>query len=74
MYEACSETLVVVVVFVFNVPQIAKVIWRQGHVLKSHLTDWFSQKSNLQPLVYKASGLSTTTQRLLLETIETHAF
>ena len=26
--------------FVFNVPPTAKVIWRQGHGLKSHLTDW----------------------------------
>ena len=30
----------VVVVFVFNVPPTAKVIWRRGHGLKSHLTDW----------------------------------
>ena len=30
----------VVVVFVFNVPPTAKVIWRQGHGLKSHPTDW----------------------------------
>ena len=29
-----------VVVFVFNVPQTAKVIWRQGQGLKSHPTDW----------------------------------
>ena len=28
----------VVVVFVFNVPSTAKVIWRQGHCLKSHPT------------------------------------
>ena len=31
---------IVVVVFVFNVPPTAKVIWRQGHGLKSHPTDW----------------------------------
>ena len=30
----------IVVVFVFNVPPTAKVIWRQGHCLKSHPTDW----------------------------------
>ena len=28
------------VVFVFNVPPRAKVIWRRGHGLKSHPTDW----------------------------------
>ena len=59
------ETVVVVVVLVFNVPPTAKVIWRQGHGLKSHPTDWRSRESNLRPLVYKASGLSTTPQRLL---------
>ena len=32
--------VVVVVVFVFNVPPTAKVIWRRGHGLKSHPTDW----------------------------------
>ena len=31
---------IVVVVFVFNVPPTAKVIWRWGHGLKSHPTDW----------------------------------
>ena len=31
---------IVVVVFVFNVPPKAKVIWRRGHGLKSHPTDW----------------------------------
>ena len=30
------------VVFVFNVPPTAKVIWRQGHGLKSHPTDWWT--------------------------------
>ena len=29
-----------VVLFVFNVPPTAKVIWRRGHGLKSHPTDW----------------------------------
>ena len=28
------------VAFVFNDPPTAKVIWRRGHGLKSHLTDW----------------------------------
>ena len=47
---SCIEAQVVislvsnVVVFVgcvcVNVPLTAKVIWRQGHGLKSHLTDW----------------------------------
>ena len=51
--------------FVFNVPPTAKVIWRWGHGLKSQPTDWRSWESNLRPLVYKASGLSTIPQRLL---------
>ena len=50
----------VVVVFVFNVPPTAKVIWGRGHSLKSHPKDWWSRESKLQSLVYKASGLSTT--------------
>ena len=29
-----------VVVFMFNVPPTAKVIWRRGHCIKSHPTDW----------------------------------
>ena len=62
--ELCVQYLVIVV-FVFNVPPTAKVIWRQGHSLKSHLTDWWSRESNLGPLVYKASSLSTTPQQLL---------
>ena len=52
--------------FVFNVPPTAKVIWRRGHGLKSYPTDWRSRESNLRPLVYNASGLSTTPQQLLL--------
>ena len=52
--------------FVLNVKPTAKVIWRWAHSLKSHRTDWRSWESNLQPLVYKASGLSTTPQWLLL--------
>ena len=32
--------------------------WRLIHGLKSHLTDWWSRGSNLQPQVYKASGLN----------------
>ena len=50
----------------FNIPPTAKVIWRRGHSLKSHPTDWWSRESNLRPLVYKASSLSTTPQWLLL--------
>ena len=59
------EAFAFVVVLVFNVPPTAKVIWRRGHGFKSHPTDWRSRESNLRPLVYKASGLSTTPQRLL---------
>ena len=47
----------------FNIQPTAKVIWGQGHGLKSHLTDktdWGSTEMNLQPLVYEASGLSIT--------------
>ena len=51
--------VVAAVVFVFNVPPTAQVIWRRGHDLKSRLTDWLSRGSNLQPIVFKASGLST---------------
>ena len=32
--------------FVFNVPPIIKVIWRRGHGLESHLTDWKSRGAN----------------------------
>ena len=53
-----------IVVFVFNIPPTAKVIWRRGHSLKSHPTDQWSRESNLRSPVYKASGLSTTPQRL----------
>ena len=35
-----TKIWVVVVVLVFNVPPTAKVIWRRGHGLKSHPTDW----------------------------------
>ena len=57
------------VVFVFNVPPTAKVIWRRGHGLKSHPTDWWSRESNLRSLVYEASDLSTTPQRLLKSSV-----
>ena len=49
-YTVCHNTIctvsviiisqLIVVVFVFNVPPTAKVIWRRGHSLKSHPTDW----------------------------------
>ena len=35
-----GSQLVFVVVFVLNVPPTAEVIWRRGHGLKSHPTDW----------------------------------
>ena len=38
-HKVCGG-IVVVVVFVFNVPPTAKVIWRRSHGLKSHPTDW----------------------------------
>ena len=34
--DLLSRTEVVIVVFVFNVPPTAMVIWRRGHSLKSH--------------------------------------
>ena len=37
---ACFSYVNIVVVFVLNVPPTAKVIWRRGHSLKSHRTDW----------------------------------
>ena len=64
-YWGCgSDVAVVVVVFVFNVPPTAKVIWRWGHALKSHPTDWRIRESNLRSLVYTTSGLSTIPRRL----------
>ena len=68
-FQLLSSLEIVVVVFVLNIPPATKVIWRLGNGLKSHPTDWWSRGSNLRPLVYKASGLSTTPQGLLsLET------
>ena len=32
-------------VSVFNLPPTSKVIWRRGHSLESHPTDWRSQRS-----------------------------
>ena len=61
----CKRKIMCWCVVVFNVPPTAKVIWRRGHSLKSHPTDWWSRESNLRPLVYRASGLSTAPQRLL---------
>ena len=65
-FKIIFSKIFVVFVFVFNVKPTAKVIWRWAHSLKSHPTDWWSWESNLQPLVYMASGLSTTPQWLLL--------
>ena len=39
--------------------------YRRDLGLKTHLTDWRSPGSNLLPLVYKASDLTTVLQRLL---------
>ena len=36
-----------------------------GTSVKSHLKDWRSPRSNSQPLVYKASSLTSTPRRLL---------
>ena len=38
--NSLDKHIIIVVVFVFNVPPTAKVIRRRGHGLKSHLTDW----------------------------------
>ena len=57
---------VVVVVLGFYVPPTAKVIPRRDLGLKSHPKDWRSLGSNPQPLVYKASGFTTTLRRLLV--------
>ena len=45
----------------------AKVIWGRGQGLMSHPTNWKSRGLIQQPLVYKASGVSTTPQRLLVK-------
>ena len=50
------EFLVKLFAYFFNVPPKVKVIWGQGHSLKSHPTDWKSLGSNLQPLFYKDIG------------------
>ena len=39
IYILVALQVAVVVVFVFNIPPTAKVIWRRGHGLKSHPTD-----------------------------------
>ena len=51
-----------VYVFVLNSLPAATVLGKQGHSLKSHLTDWKSLGSNLGHLdtIYKVSGLSKT--------------
>ena len=49
----------------FYVQPTAKVIRRQDLCLKSHQKGWRSPGSNSQPLVYKASCLTTTPWRLL---------
>ena len=47
----------------FNIPQVAKVIWRLGYILGSHLTE--ERGSNSGTSGYKASGLSSTPWHLL---------
>ena len=39
--------------FVLTLPSTAKVIWRWGHGLESHLKDWRSRGSNSGPLATK---------------------
>ena len=56
------EDILVVVVLGFYLPPTAKVIPRQDLGLKSNLKD-------SRPLVYKASSLTTTPRRLLIEDI-----
>ena len=41
-----SVAILLLLCFGFNVPPTAKVIWRRGHILKSHPTDWRSRESN----------------------------
>ena len=43
LHEIVSE-------FVFSVLPTFNVIWRWDQGLESHLTDWMSQESNLEPL------------------------
>ena len=55
---------VCVCVFLFNIPPTAKVIWRWGHSLKSHPTDWRSWGSNMgslgtRQMVYRLHGVTT---------------
>ena len=51
----CSNE-VSVCLFVLNIPPAAKVIWGRGQGLKSHTKNLRCRGSNLQPLIYKASG------------------
>ena len=44
---------------------LTAVIWKRGHTLKSHPIDLWSRGLSQWPLVYKASGLSATTHRLI---------
>ena len=52
---------------VFNIPTIAKVIWRRGHIFKSHQTDLRSLWNlSLPPLVYICQQFITTPWWLLM--------
>ena len=64
-FKLSIQRFVVFVALGFYVPPTTKVIWRRDLGLKSHPKDWRSAGSNSQPLVYKASSLSTTPLRLL---------
>ena len=66
IHESVSS---VVVVLGFYVPPTAKVIRRRVLGLKSLSKDWRSPGSNSQPLVYKASSLTTTPRRLLVSSV-----
>ena len=54
-----------VYVLEFNIPPAATVIWKLGHGLKFHPTNWRSQGLNLQPGVYNESGLATIEHHML---------
>ena len=49
MTQAVKSLDYVVVVFVFNVPPSAMVIWRRGHSLKSHRTSDRLLKPGIKP-------------------------
>ena len=66
------KVVVVVVVLGLYAPPTAKVILRRDLGLKSLPKDWRSPGSNSRPLVYKASSLTTTPWRLLVNEVSEH--